>query len=42
MPPPSPEVTGAPYHPLQNPYLTEALAAPILVFVDAMLNTRLA
>jgi len=42
MPPPSPEVTGAPYHPLQNPYLTAALAAPILVFVDAMLNSRLA
>jgi hypothetical protein len=42
MPPPSPEVTGAPYHPLQNPYLTAPPPATILVFVNAMSIGRLA
>jgi hypothetical protein len=32
-------VKGASYHPLHDPYLTAALAAPILVFVIAALAT---
>jgi hypothetical protein len=35
MPTPWPEARGTPYHPLHNPYLTAALAATMLVIVNA-------
>jgi hypothetical protein len=35
-------VKGAPYHPLQDPYLTAPATATILVFVNAMPIERLA
>ena len=42
MTPPSPEVRGAPYRPLHDPYLTTLLAATMLVLVNAMPTGRLA
>lgn len=45
MPPPSPEpprVKGAPYHPLQDPYLTVLSPATILVSVHTTPAGRIA
>jgi hypothetical protein len=42
MPPPSPEVRGAPYHRLDDPYLTAPSAGTMLVTVNAMPKGHLA
>jgi hypothetical protein len=42
MPPPSPEVRGAPYRRLDDPYLTAPPAGTMLVIVNTTPKGRLA